>query len=260
RSHPMGSHAGSLSRVLCLYDNAGESFLPGADQSVTPVTRHLALAKVIFVLFDPTQDIRFHREMSRFARADSRHGMDAVPAGNVRQETLFVEAVARLRRYAGLGQHDPLTAKIVVVVTKYDVWAPLCPDLSKVPPQVWRYVPVSGTNTAPGRGATTTPEDGVPGRAVVRTNLLQSISSRVSAMLRRLSPEFVAAINGITNDAIYLPVSATGCNAVTDASGNQGFRPKDIRPRWAEAPMLYAIATQLDGFLAHTRKHQEERS
>ena len=57
-NHPA---AGRLARVMCLYDNAGESFLPGQDTAVSPVTRHLALSRCLMFLFDPTQDPRFRR-------------------------------------------------------------------------------------------------------------------------------------------------------------------------------------------------------
>ncbi len=59
--HPLYKSAKSISRVMCLYDNAGESFLPGADKTTSPVTRHLALSKCLFFCFDPTQDPRFRK-------------------------------------------------------------------------------------------------------------------------------------------------------------------------------------------------------
>jgi hypothetical protein len=38
KKHPNHAKASSVSRVACLYDNAGESFLPGADSVSSPVT------------------------------------------------------------------------------------------------------------------------------------------------------------------------------------------------------------------------------
>ena len=40
-------------RLLVLYDNAGEHFLPGADQATRPVTRHLGRSEAI--VFAPTK-------------------------------------------------------------------------------------------------------------------------------------------------------------------------------------------------------------
>lgn len=48
---------GSPKRLLVLYDNAGEHFLPGSTLG-TDATRHLAQSRVIMFLFDPTQDPR----------------------------------------------------------------------------------------------------------------------------------------------------------------------------------------------------------
>ncbi len=253
--HPLGSEAWRVARTLCLYDNAGESFLPGEDRATTPVTRHLALSKVIFVLFDPTQDVRFHRELTKL-KSSSTAEIPAPATGTVRQETLFIEAVSRLRRYAGLSQHQKLPAKIIVVVTKQDVWAPLCPDLQRVPSDFWRYVSSDSTKKTQGAsGLAKNSVEHLPEKtAVLRSSLVHTLSGKVVEMLRRISPEFVSAIEGISEDAVYIPVSATGGESVTDANGRKGFRPKDIHPKWTEVPMLYAIATQLDGMIPHTLK------
>src|SRR5208282_1339671 len=85
--HPGGDPA-RLSRMLCLYDNAGEHFQPGQDTASSPVTRHLAHSRAILFLFDPTQDKRL--------RAVCRSN-DIGPAGTrdnrlSRQETLLNEA------------------------------------------------------------------------------------------------------------------------------------------------------------------------
>ena len=80
---------GSISRDLCLYDNAGEHFLPGQERYDHPA-EHLALSEVILFLFDPTQNAQVraavtsrmndpqfgehgwtHRQRSRVGRNDS---------------------------------------------------------------------------------------------------------------------------------------------------------------------------------------------
>ena len=61
--HENGSQSRRISRLLCVYDNAGESFLPGADTVASPVTRHLGLAESWLFCFDPTQDPRLRREL-----------------------------------------------------------------------------------------------------------------------------------------------------------------------------------------------------
>lgn len=59
KNHPSQDDVRRVSRVLIMYDNAGESFRPGADRASAPVTRHLALCNALIFLFDPTQDTRF---------------------------------------------------------------------------------------------------------------------------------------------------------------------------------------------------------
>ncbi len=59
-----------LTRMLCLYDNAGEHFQPGQDTASSPVTRHLARSRAVLFLFDPTQDPRF-RSASRTSASTS---------------------------------------------------------------------------------------------------------------------------------------------------------------------------------------------
>ncbi len=128
--HPNYLGAARAARVLCMYDNAGESFLPGADTAASPVTRHLARSRVLMFLFDPTQDMRFRRLCSgktsdpqmleRSERLDRERP--------VRQETILAEAAQRVRHFAGLGQNQKHRRPLVVIVTKFDAWLPLLSD------------------------------------------------------------------------------------------------------------------------------------
>ncbi len=128
-NHSLYSKFKEISRVLCFYDNAGESFLPGEDTATSPVTRHLAKSRALMFLFDPTQDMRFRRlcegktsdpqmmvRSERFAQEKP-----------VRQETILSEAAMRVRRYAGIGQNQRFTRPLVMVISKYDSWAKLLP-------------------------------------------------------------------------------------------------------------------------------------
>jgi hypothetical protein len=109
---------GSASRnVMVLYDNAGEHFLAGATAiGSDSATRHLERSNAIIMVFDPMQD---HRFRSRFAT-----GIDAPhTAGHQRQELVFTEAIARIRRLRGLDPSAPVSIPIVVTLTKADAWA-----------------------------------------------------------------------------------------------------------------------------------------
>lgn len=96
-SHPGYRTIARLSRALCLYDNAGEHFLPGQDTADSPVTRHLARSRVLFFLFDPTQDPRFRRACA----GKTNDPQMADGSRTARQETILLEAADYARRLCG---------------------------------------------------------------------------------------------------------------------------------------------------------------
>ncbi|MCL4191086.1 MAG: hypothetical protein KJZ87_05030, partial [Thermoguttaceae bacterium] len=217
--------------ALCLYDNAGESFLPGQDTASNPVTRHLARSGAIFFTFDPTQDVRFRRAcaghtadiqmMERTERSQREN--------SVRQETILVEAAQRVRRYAGLSHAAKHHRPLIVIVTKYDAWAPLLGPGSL--PRFW-HANSSGTLCA------------------VRHDMIEGVSRKLRELLRCLSPEIVAAAEGFASEVIYVPVSATGCGPeLAPGMKTPGFRPRNIRPLWAEVPMIYTMSRWMSGFV-----------
>ena len=50
-SHPNHSRSTEISRVMCLYDNAGESFLPGQDTASSPATRQRLIRRQVLLAF-----------------------------------------------------------------------------------------------------------------------------------------------------------------------------------------------------------------
>ena len=229
--HPNFAVPRRLSRVVCLYDNAGESFLPGQDAATSPVTRHLALSQALLFLFDPTQDMRFRQAC---------HGQTDDPQMKqrserlererpVRQETILLEAAQRVRRYAGLAQSAKHHRPLVVVVTKYDCWSSLLNRDPLAPP--W----VGGAKQS---------------ISALRSNVVEQMSQRIRALLWQLTPELVAAAEGFAENVIYIPVSATGRGPETDpVSGAFGIRPRDIAPQWVEVPMLYVLGRWMSGII-----------
>jgi hypothetical protein len=221
--HPNYGKSAKVSRVVCLYDNAGESFLPGADSVSSPVTRHLALSSCIFFCFDPTQDPRFRRacvgksEDPQMVHRLSRLDREA----SVRQDTILLEAIQRVRRHAGLREDELHQRRVVVVVTKWDSWKNLLPEMSKDLPYF-----------------------DLPGQPVRSLNLdrIRAVSEEVEALLRNYCPEVVAAAQGFAQDLTFIPVSATGRSPELDpATGSLGIRPRDIEPYWVEVPLLFAL-------------------
>lgn len=232
--HPNYKAMASLSRAVCLYDNAGEHFLPGQDTASSPVTRHLALSRVLFFLFDPTQDPRFRRACA--GKSDDPQMGER--ARTSRQETILLEAADRIRRYTGLAQQARHQRPLVVVVTKFDAWsAVLNHDLSKNP---W----------APTRH---------PNVCAMDLERVNAVSADVRALLIRLTPELVSAAEGFAEQVIYVPASSLGRSPEVDAkTGLLGIRPRDLRPIWAEVPFLYATARWMGGIIPYKKPVSED--
>lgn len=234
--HPNHRRAGAVSRVMCLYDNAGESFLPGADSVSSPVTRHLALSECLFFCFDPTQDPRFRRACE--GKSDDpqmrNRANRLARETTVRQDTILLEAIQRVRRHAGLREDQLHQRPMVIVVTKWDSWEKLLPDVSRTDPYF----------DLPGHAARTLDLDRI-----------RKTSTKVEALLHSLCPEVVAAAHGFARDLTFIPVSATGVSPELDPqTGSLGIRPRNMRPYWVEVPMLYALSTGARGLVGAQKR------
>src|SRR5207302_9284038 len=116
-NHPRHNLGRRGARVLCLYDNAGEHFQAGQDSTSSPVTQHLSQSRLLLYLFDPTQDARFRKLcQQRCAISET-----ALGGRSTRQESVLLEAAARVRRYTGLSQNARHQRPLIVVLTKFDV-------------------------------------------------------------------------------------------------------------------------------------------
>ncbi|MGE3820824.1 MAG: hypothetical protein AB7I30_15530 [Isosphaeraceae bacterium] len=204
-----------LSRVICLYDNAGEHFLPGEDRTDTPVTRHMALSRVLFFVFDPTQDPRL--------QPHCRSGSNGTPrAGQFyRQETVLNEAAARVRTYAGLPSDAKHHRPLIMILAKSDEW---------------RHLLDSPPGPEPSKKST----DGVHALDGVEIAARSEMNKK---FLTRYCPEVVAAAEDFCPDTTYVAVSALGDKIETHVeSGKPGIRPRNIAPSWVTVPMLHALA------------------
>jgi hypothetical protein len=241
-SHPNITKARQVSRVLCLYDNAGESFMPGQDVTASPVTRHLALSRCLFFLFDPTQDGRF-----RHACSGKTNDPQMLPRTErlarekpVRQDTILIEAIQRVRRHAGLREDELHQRPVIIVVTKWDSWQSLLPGLSTTAPYRKTSSSSSSVNVLDGERITET-------------------SKQVGDMLRRYTPEIVAAAEGFAKELYFIPVSATGRAPEIDPAGGFAIRPKDMNPYWVEVPMLLAISRWCSGLIGMDERTHSHR-
>ena len=209
-----------LCRAICLYDNAGEHFMPGKSDNQF-ATQHLALSKVLLFLFDPLQHSRFRQAC--LGRAEDpqlgKHGK------NSPQDQVLQEASRRIKNLTGLAQHAKYSRPLIVVVTKYDVWHSLLSnEIVEMTSLLCRI---------PDRGA------------AIDLRRLQKVSQRMRELMFELAPDIVAAAEGFSEEVIYLPNSALGCSPeivrLADRTEALGVRPCNIRPMLAELPMLYAL-------------------
>ena len=232
--HPNYKAMSNLSHAVCLYDNAGEHFLPGQDTTSSPVTRHLALSRAMFFLFDPTQDPRFRRAC--VGKTDDPQMGDR--ARTSRQETILLEAADRIRRYTGLPQKSRHQRPLVVVITKFDAWSTLLNSPALENPWVATRF---------------------PNLCAMDLQRVDAISVAVRTLLVRLTPELVSAAEGFAEQVIYIPVSSLGRSPEVDTqTGLLGIRPRDLRPVWAEVPFLYAMARWMGGIIPYRKPQGAE--
>jgi len=230
-AHPRAGEAHQAGRVLCLYDNAGEHYGVGQDTAMTPVTRHLARARVLMFLFDPTQDTRFREKCKAFSRdpqvTEAIHTM--------RQETVLTEAVQRVRRHVGLSPYQKHSRPLLVLMGKSDIWHPLIDeDIADDP------IIQDPTGSFP--------------LALVDMNRIERVSGKIRSLLLEMAPEIVTVAEDFSPEVVYMPVSALG-HSPQRLAGTTGLcvRPRDIRPWWVTAPLLYALARWFPGLVGGYR-------
>lgn len=226
--HPGFDKRRQLSRVLCLYDNAGEHFLAGQDSTSNPVTQHLTQSKLLLFLFDPTQDQRF-RALSRNGRCQA---LAQASDRTSRQETVLLEAAARVRRHLGL-PHDARHQRLLLfVVTKYDIWSDLLPDMDTSDPLVQ-----------------------LDQRSGLDSDRIDRRSRQIRELLFRICPEVVLAAEQFTDRVVYMGVSALGCTPQPHPQLSKlAIQPKAIQPFWATIPLLYGLSKTLPGLLHGIRR------
>lgn len=221
--HPKHGDAERLARILCLYDNAGESFQPGAETTRSPVTQHLNRSHFLLFLFDPTLDPRFRALYQTTLPGDKRGGHERTS----RQEVVLLEAASRIRRALGLPQNARYDRPLVVVLTKCDAWSGLLsqPLTSEPWQQAGQF-------------------SGVDIECIARC------SKGMRALLQKGCPEIVQAAEEFAEEVTYVPVSALGQTpAISNRYGKPAVRPCDIRPQWVVAPMLYGLSRCMTGLV-----------
>jgi hypothetical protein len=231
-THPLAARREALARVVCLYDNAGESFEPGAEKEDNPVTRHMSVASGLFFVFDPTKEQGFKQACRD--RSDDEQWLDDRLS---RQATLFSEAMARIQRFRSLMPTDRIATPLIVVLTKFDAWRHL---LESELGDSGRLPSVLGRAKLP------------DGRAVegFDFDVVKRVSKACRAVLATHSQPLLARIEALCDPSKvwFVPVSATGCSAFKNDTGGFSHPGDRIQPVWAQVPtmaMLSIVAPQL---------------
>ena len=200
-------------KSFVFYDNAGEHFQPGIDQTTRPGALHIASSSGIIFIFDPVSSSDFRRQAPQLAEAQVG-GVGVID----RQDTILAEMLNRLRRVKGLGVKDKLSTPLAFVVGKYDVWASMMDDEAFVSPL---------TLANPG---------------VLDMSAVESNSTAVRDLLRRTAPQMVKYAEAISDDVKYFPVSSFGHAPVALAGGKVGPDPRKMNPYLVEIPMLWMLS------------------
>ncbi|MDR2169738.1 MAG: hypothetical protein LBP59_06320 [Planctomycetaceae bacterium] len=219
--HPFQKQA-YRSQMICLYDNAGESFLPGSDNITQPVTRHLVKSDVIMFLFDPTQDQRFQKACKKTV-ADPQMNSSlggTVRRSEVRQETVLTEMIERIRAHARLSFHEKHKRPLIIVLTKLDAWKQLATFFDYK--RLWYRLPDKSI-------------------CVFDVKKIEEYSQQLRQLLLDLIPDLVSTAESFAENVTYMAVSATGGPPTVDPKTNAtGYIPSTINPVWVETPFLYA--------------------
>ena len=238
-NHPLLQKASKTRQVICVYDNAGEHFLPGseADHITIPVTWHIAKSDALLFIFDPTQDMRFRaactepvNDPQMNPRSDIRIETHDRLSG-VRQETVLTNVLAQIRNLNLLPPHEKIKMPLIIVLSKYDAWQQL--GRGKFPA---KKAPQERNPWTPTTDATT---------HVYNADRVEEYSQILRNLLLDLIPNIVSTAESAVEQVTYIAVSATGGPPELGEADEQGirrlcYRPINVKPIWAEVPFLHA--------------------
>jgi len=224
-----GLARGGVRSVLALYDNAGEHFLPGAVPPFEQATRHLGVSSAIVLVIDPTQDPRVYGPLGGRDHVAALGGSSSAPG---RADLVLVELVNRVRRQRGLSASEPLPLRVVVALSKHDLWSPLAPEIEDVL-----------------RGASTAHPMRAPDGAT-----LSRVHRGGVAFLERHLPEVLGAVRSVEPGFKVVPFSGLGRAPQLDASsGAMSIVPATVRPIWAAVPFIVALSEAMPDALHEYR-------
>lgn len=242
-NHPRAQNVAEMSRAICLYDNAGEHFLPGGRSSISPATQHLTVSSGLIFLFDPTQHVRF-REACKGKTKDPQMSTAGL---SFRQDQVMLEAANRIRTQASLSQNEKYKRPVVVAMTKLDAWRSLLGETFERRAAAFGDVLLQ----RPVRGGEST-------ETILNHRRITQVSLDLREIMLRYAPEFVNAAEGFAEDVTYIPVSALGHSPTQEAgTGRFGVRPGSISPQFAELPLLYLLSLTSGGLIPRPSERKQ---
>lgn len=215
--HPLFPFRSSVGRVVCLYDMAGEQFLPGSGRATSEAVDHSSRSDSLIFLFDPTQHAPVRAQLQEL----SSDPQLALRGRSYTQSEVLDEVLERVRLRRGVAGIDRIKVPLIIGVTKSDVWEksldgdPLPEDVDLV---------------------------GDSGQPSVDMQAIDEISSRVRAWLRKSCPEIVHAAENQVERVYYIPTSSQGTSPeLNPESSAFEVKPSTISPRMADTPLLLAL-------------------
>jgi|694.fasta_scaffold54651_2 hypothetical protein len=234
--HPEANNREQSARTVCLYDNAGELYLPSFQPGDTSrATDHLGHTHLTMFLFDPTQDMRFRDACKGKSRDPQMQIRDQefTREAAVLQHTILLTAAARMKRLRGLAESERHDGPLVVILTKLDAWSALIPNSEEL--LRTKYMRPLSRHGASGE----TLHAYLPGA-------VKQVSNVVRSVLLTHAPEIVSAAEGYSSNVTYVACSATGRNVQAfeggvGAENAFGIRPRDVKPFWCDLPFLIGL-------------------
>ena len=198
---------------IVLYDNAGEHFQPGRNNTDSPGAQHIAVASGIFFLFDPLHSPDFLRRLGKVDDPQAAERRDE------QQDVLLAETEVRIKSILGLESSQRIATPLAVLAGKCDTWQHLLGEK---------------------------PLEDAVFASTLDLAALRRNSARIRTLLCDICPAIVANAEAISSNVMYFAVSPLGCSPVvfTDASGGRklGPDPGRIAPIAVDVPTLWVLS------------------
>lgn len=218
-----------VGRVIALYDNPGQDHLAGNREGLGSI-RHIAHAKVVVFVLNPLSEKRLRE------RCDQEHPLVRDPtAEEMRAESkpamVLSELITRIATFKGRSPNAPLDARVVIVISKSDLFPEMYELIRPSPSGVDLATPVGDSQLG-------------------WVNRMNDVSNEASRRLEALWPEFMELARNADakRSPKVFPVSIVDPDAAKQARNVGGFAltGEMIRPVWVEVPFFWSITRSIE--------------